>query len=313
MGCDAPRAPPVPAVQPLTDQSIETPPATSRELLIGKLMHDLGRISEEDLSAALEYKRQRGIKLGQALVELNLATEADLAAALRTQGKVHCIHLTPGIVDPVVAGELDAERSRNLGALAINRIAGVTTVAMADPTDAFAVDELALLLKTPVLAVHAEPSVIQACIEEILVPRVQAGELSGYLGEDAAPDVRLPDEAPEGAPGELEQPVLVLLRRIFDGAVAARASELHFETLPEGETRAAALVVRLRVDGVLVERLSLPRRFAQPVLARLKLWAGLDVGPDMPAASRRLSDRGPRPAPGPRLRQRADGRGRGRA
>ena len=240
-------------------------------------MHDLGRISEEDLSAALEYKRQRGIKLGQALVELKLATEADLAAALRTQGKVHCIHLTPGIVDPLVAGELDAERSRNLGALAINRIAGVTTVAMADPTDAFAVDELALLLKTPVLAVHAEPSLIQACIEQILVPRAQVAELSDCLGEDPGADVRLPEQVLEGAGGELEQPVLVLLRRLFDGAVVARASELHFETLPAGETRATALVVRLRVDGALVERLSLPRRFAQPIFARLKLWAGLDV------------------------------------
>ena len=242
---------------------------------VGELMHDLGRISEEDLAAALEYKRQRGIKLGQALVELNLATEEDLADALRTQGKIHCIHLSPDIVDPVVASELGAELSQNLGAVAINRIAGVTTVAMSDPSDFYTVDELSLHLNTPVLPVHAEHNKIQACVEHVFAQSEQELEgLRGYLDADEELDVRLGTlhavEAVE-QDEELEQPAVALIRRLFDSAVCADATEIHLETRPDD------LRVRLRVDGGLVEHVSVPRSWSRAAIARLKLLAQLDV------------------------------------
>ena len=121
----------------------------SRRTPLGELLVEMGLVDEDGLTAALEYKRQHKIKLGQALVNLRLVSEEDLAKALRRQGRIPCITLTPGIVDRAVAESLGEERSRSVNAVAINRIAGVTTVAMADPGDVYGVDEIALQLKAP--------------------------------------------------------------------------------------------------------------------------------------------------------------------
>jgi type II secretory ATPase GspE/PulE/Tfp pilus assembly ATPase PilB-like protein len=127
----------------------------------------LGKVSESDLEAALAYRAVRGVKLGQALTMMGLLTERDLADALRRQGRVHSIQLTPHLVDRAVAAELGRESARSLLALPINRIAGVTTVAMEDPADSYSVDAISVRLGTPVLAVHAEPARIRECIEHV--------------------------------------------------------------------------------------------------------------------------------------------------
>jgi len=134
---------------------------------LGRLLISLGKVSESDLEAALAYKAVRGVKLGQALTAMGLVSERDLADALRRQGRVHSIQLTPRLVDRAIAAELGRENARSMLALPINRIAGVTTVAMEDPADSYSVDAISVRLGTPVLAVHAEASRIRECIEQV--------------------------------------------------------------------------------------------------------------------------------------------------
>jgi type II secretory ATPase GspE/PulE/Tfp pilus assembly ATPase PilB-like protein len=254
---------------------------------VGQLLQNLGRITAEDLDAALAYKRQRGVKLGQALVELKLVTEEELASALRKQGKIHCINLTAGIVDREVAGELGHDRSRGLGAVAINRIAGITTVAMEDPGDVYTVDEVSLHLKTPVLAVHAEPSRIIETIGEVFETSddVELDALEDIVDTAGDLDVRLSVEdiasGDDDIDGEdLDQPVINLIRRTLEEAYEARASDIHLE--PQTDK----FRIRFRVDGSLFERLSLPKAWARPCIARLKVVASLDI------AQRRLPQDG---------------------
>jgi type II secretory ATPase GspE/PulE/Tfp pilus assembly ATPase PilB-like protein len=272
---------------PPKDKHVQEVSLKQRHTPVGQLLQNLGRITAEDLDAALEYKRQRGIKLGQALVELKLVTEEDLASALRKQGKVHCINLTPGIIDPEVAGELGPDRSRGLTAVAVNRIAGVTTVAMEDPGDVYTVDEVSLHLKTPVLAVHAEPSKISICIDEVFETGddTELDALEDIVDTAGDLDVRLsvedlpnPDDDLEGE--DLDQPVINLIRRTLEEAYQARASDIHLEPGIE------KFRVRFRVDGALFERLSLPKAWARPCIARLKVVASLDI------AQRRLPQDG---------------------
>ena len=138
-----------------------------RQTPIGKYFLETGRISAEDLDRALRYKTEHNCKLGQALVALGLVSEVDLLQSLRTQGKFHCLHLTPGVIDSKVVGLLKEEDARRFRCLPINTIAGYTTVAMEDPTDVYAIDELAALLDTKILAVFAEPSMIREVAAEV--------------------------------------------------------------------------------------------------------------------------------------------------
>ncbi len=266
----------------------QSSPIKTRPVPLGEILVKQGKLSAEDLTAALAYKKERGMKLGQALIELNLVTEDAIAEALKRQGKIHCINLTPGIVDHEIAMELGEERSRHFRVLAINRICGVTTIAMEDPTDVYNVDEIALELKTPVLAVHAEPSKITICIEEVFNAKKNQtdalAEIAAHV-ESGASTVQFTVEDENGdseAVGgdDLDQPVINMIRKVMEEGYEARASDIHLEA------RAQSLTIRFRVDGSLYDRLTLPKGWARPALARLKVIANLDI------AQRRLPQDG---------------------
>jgi type II secretory ATPase GspE/PulE/Tfp pilus assembly ATPase PilB-like protein len=253
---------------------------------LGELLRSMDLITEEELQAALAYKQERGVKLGQALVALHLVSESDLAAALRRQGKVHCINLTPGVVVEEIAQALGEERSRRFQAVAINRIAGVYTVALEDPTEVYTVDEISMHLKGPVFAVHAEPARIAACINRVFLHEDKSAGTSideiidnaDLAGASVTFEVGTSeDETPEE---DLDKPVINMVRAVVEEAFEAGASDIHLEPGAHG------LRVRFRVDGSLFDRVSLPRAWVRPVLARLKVLANLDI------AERRLPQDG---------------------
>lgn len=236
---------------------------------LGEILIEQDIIDQAALDQALAHRREKGVKLGQALVELELATEAEISAALRRQGKIQWVKLTPGIVDLTVAHELDDERSRAFGAIAFNRIAGITTVALEDPTELPTLDEISRLLKTRIFAVHAEPDDIRRCQEAIF-------ETSGEVAEvpDIADEEDLDVDEVSGAQ------VVRLVQNTIEQAFANGASDIHFETHRDD------LVIRFRIDGGLVHKLSVPRTWSRGVIARIKVMANMDI------AQRRLPQDG---------------------
>lgn len=256
--------------------------APARTARLGEQLLEGGRITRAQLDAALKLAREQRLKIGQALVALGALTEHDLALALRRQGKILCIHLTPDIVDREVARRLAERTARRYVALPIHTIAGVTTVAMADPGDLAAVDEIALELKSRVLAVYAEAGQIEAILDSVWGRGDAAGEaglddIAGRMPIDGdGEEVRLGSVDEEDAIGSeedeaLERPVVQLVGRLVREACEAGASDIHLEP------RRQAFVIRFRVDGALYDRLVLSRAWARPVLARLKVLARLDL------------------------------------
>ena len=257
-----------------------------RRTPLGELLVLQGRITAAELEAALAFKQERGMKLGQALVALHLVEHADIADALRSQGKVQCIHLTPGIVDREVAGLLGEERSRRLQAIAVNKIAGVVTVAMEDPTEVYNVDAISLHLRCPVFAVHAEPQHVDQCLTEVFrrddpTPVDRIDDIVGRASlTSTSVDLDVASEEEDTPEEALDRPVINMVRTLFEEAFSVGASDVHLEP------RAKGLQVRFRVDGALYDRVMLPRAWARPVLARLKVFANMDI------AERRLPQDG---------------------
>ncbi|MFN0242124.1 MAG: GspE/PulE family protein [Planctomycetota bacterium] len=245
---------------------------------LGELLIAEGLITAAELEAALDFRQERGIKLGQALVALHLVTQSDLANALRAQGKIHCIHLTPWIVQRDVAELLGEERSRSFQAVAVNRVAGIVTVAMEDPTEIYNVDAISVHLNCPVFAVHAEPAHIEECIETLFrkpAPPIAASSDPTVETETgrAGDQVRL--EIPAESDDDMaclrsDEDVVQMVRALLDEAFVAPAASIHFEPKPQG------VQVRFRVDGGMTERVCLARGWLRPMLARLKALANLD-------------------------------------
>ena len=250
----------------------------------------------EQLQSALEHKHEHGVKLGQALVALGYLSEEDLIEAIRAQGKIHCVNLTPGIIDLHVASDLGEKESRRFHAVALNKIAGYTTVAMEDPSDVYAIDELSLRMQSRILPLYAEPSKISHAIDEVFtrgalaIAQPEVARSVDKLSENAHEEEREVrnvvsldafDDVDEGASQEeLDRPVINLVRSVLEEAFVQGASDIHFEV------RRKDLLMRLRVDGVLYDRTTVPRSWARPVIARIKVLAQLDI------AQRRLPQDG---------------------
>lgn len=244
--------------------------------LLGEVLLKSGRLSQADLDRALALKKSKGLKIGQALVELGLLTETEVVEALRRQGKMLCVDLTMDIVDKEVAESLGHEKSVELKALAFNRIAGVTTVAMSDPTELSKVDEVAMRLKTRVLAVYAESRRIDKCLNQVFVgddagvDKLQTIATSLENTEFSLPNFTSGGDETVEDPS-LDKPVVNMVRSLIQEAYKARASDIHLEP------RRDKFVVRFRVDGAMQERLCLEKVWARPALARLKVLSSLDL------------------------------------
>ncbi|MEZ5976839.1 MAG: ATPase, T2SS/T4P/T4SS family [Planctomycetota bacterium] len=237
---------------------------------LGEILIEQGVIDEAGLAKALAYRREKGVKLGQALVELEITTESAISDALRRQGKVQWIHLSPAILNVGLANELEEDQARDFGAVVVNRIAGITTVALEDPTDLPTLDEISRLLRTRVFAVHADPEEIRRCQDSVYAsnsePTVEI--------KDITEDEDLENEEVSG------EQVVRIVQNSIEQAFATGASDIHYETRRED------FVVRYRIDGGLVTKLTLPRSWSRSLIARIKVMANMDI------AQRRLPQDG---------------------
>ena len=272
-------------------------PALRQPVPVGKYFLERGRITEQQLELALKHRASFGLKLGQSLVELGFVDESDMVEALRHQARFPCIHLTPGIVSSHVANKLGEEVSRRLRALGLNQIAGHTTVALEDPSDDRALEELSHLLATRIFPVFAEPSAILANIDRVfalprsakrameaaqaaqavqatqsaqpVAPERRAESSSGPVrGPTAAAHAKATSNEGEAVPDE--RAVVERVRSFLQDAFTQGVSDIHLEP------RKADTVVRFRVDGALREHSRMSGALAEKTIACLKALAKLD-------------------------------------
>ncbi len=262
-------------------------PAVRQPIPVGKYFLDRGKISEQQLDLALKHRAEFDLKLGQSLVEMGFVTEAEMVEALRYQARFPCIHLTGGIVSPHVAHKLGEEVSRRLRALGLSQFAGHTTVALEDPSDVDALEELAHILATRIFPVYAEPSAIKKGIELVFGAKaVRAPAPAARREEPATAAARKPAAPAQATPAQVapadvgpepdERAVIERVRTILHDAFAQGVSDIHMEARQDG------MSIRFRVDGALREHSRLPAAWVRQTVAGLEKLAKLDgEGPPM--------------------------------
>lgn len=256
--------------RPFSPEDALTPPpattATPAKTRLGSVLLEMGLISHDELAELLAQQREEGGRLGELLVALNRLSPEQVTKALAKRLGVEYFELsTPP--DASVAGRIDDAAARRYLALPIRRDPdGVLVVAMADPQDLPAIDDLRLLLDEPIRVGLAMPESIMAHVG------VGAGveELAANLGElhDAGVDRTTSSDL---AVGENDGPVIRFVNSVIARAVAERASDIHLEP-QRGE-----LLVRFRIDGVLRTATSVPGSRAPAIVSRLKVMSDLDI------------------------------------
>jgi len=245
---------------------------------LGDLLVAEGLINDEQLKQALAEQKGKTEKLGSILARLNFITEEQLIGFLSRQYGIPSITVTNVDIDAETLRLVPAPIARKYEVLPVKRIGGTLTLAMADPTNVFALDDVAFMTSLQILPVVAPQAAIRAAIEK----HYEAGQQSAMnevlteIAADASVEL-LEGEAEAGVDVfELkesadEAPVIKLVNMVLVDAIRKGASDLHWEPY-EKHFR-----IRFRIDGVLHEMLSPPKRLEPAIISRLKIMSSLDI------------------------------------
>ncbi|MBF8262286.1 MAG: putative General secretion pathway protein E (Type II traffic warden ATPase) [candidate division NC10 bacterium] len=250
---------------------------------LGEILIREGLITRDQLQRGLVRQREIGKRLGETLVELGYLSEEELLNALARQFALPHLSLSSISLSPLpIRDRLSPKYLREHRVLPIEIKDGVLTVAMTDPTDPYTVDDLRMSTGYAISICLAKEREILEAIDQFYgdgqatMEKIVKGyqEEEGGLPGDVREDVdHLRDLASEA-------PVIQLVNLLITRAVEARASDIHIEPFED------RLRIRYRVDGVLLDHESPPKRLQAAVISRVKIMAKMNI------AERRLPQDG---------------------
>jgi type IV pilus assembly protein PilB len=257
---------------------------------IGELLIKEKRITVEQLQEALNHQRQNGGKLGFNLVKLGFVKDEEITALLSKQYGVPSIALTNFEIDPAVIKLVPSETAQKYQIVPLSRAGATLTIAMTDPTNVFAMDDIRFMTGYNVEPVVASENAVIAAIEKYYgkAPGNGAGSGAASALEVASKaleqmpvladtdDVEVLEDLEEisaemlAKQGE-EAPIIKLVNVLLMSAIQKGASDIHIEPY-EKELR-----VRYRIDGLLYPIMTPPMKFRDAMVSRIKIMAKLDI------------------------------------
>ncbi len=246
---------------------------------LGDLLVKEKIITPEQLEQANKVQKEQSCRLGSALVKLGFLTDEDVTNFLSRQYGVPAINLSYFEIDPAVVKLIPFETAKRYQILPLSRVGASLTIAMVDPTNVFAMDDIKFMTGFNIEPVVASESSILAGIEKAY----SAGKeedleaVMQSMSEMNESDVELNEQSEqELALSELEKaadeaPVVKLVNVVLGDAVKRGASDIHIEPY-EKEFR-----VRFRIDGVLQSIMTPPLKLKDAITSRLKIMAKLDI------------------------------------
>jgi type IV pilus assembly protein PilB len=248
-----------------TDQQMERagPPLAELPAFARSLIR-AGVVNEEVLREALAEKPSQ-TSIVRALVEQERVDEGALCRFLGAHYGVECLDLAGVTIDPILLELVPSKAARRLLAVPVREEDGLLIVAMADPTDIVAKDDLKALLRRDFQTVAAPYSQVLAVIERSQLNLKEQIDRSSEVGSAEGALATPVEEVVE------EGPIIQLVRQTITQAILDRASDIHIEPIN------GAIRIRFRIDGVLHEVARVKPAAHQRLLSRIKVLAGLDI------------------------------------
>jgi type IV pilus assembly protein PilB len=243
-----------------------TPPAHRGRStrFIGDIVVDLGYATRESVEAAIAESRANGRRTGEVLVERGVLTPDQLARVVAERFGVDHLDLQVFKVDMAAANLLPSSAAKRYGAVPVRFMNERTLlVAMIDPGNVLAVDDISLMSGYDVRAAVAPEEDVGALIQRL-------NTLDEVVVQDAMEE-EAGAEVVDLRESAADAPVIKLVNSLIAQGVEQGASDVHFEPV-EGD-----LVVRYRIDGVLSEATRVPRRLVAGVISRIKIMSDLDI------------------------------------
>jgi type IV pilus assembly protein PilB len=229
-------------------------------------------LSPEQLEEAKGFQGRTGCKLEDALVKMGYATDSEIGQAIASVHGMEFVDLAEVTIPPSIIELVPESVARENVVLPLHQENGMLMVIVSDPTDMECFEKLRFILNKEIKPVLATREQIIDAINRHYGQTDQES-VDEVLGEftDTAIDFTETDSTLAGATDEGDAPVIKLVNLMIQEAVNLRASDIHVEPFVD------RVRVRYRIDGVLVERDSPPRRLLAPMLARIKVMGGIDI------------------------------------
>jgi type IV pilus assembly protein PilB len=236
---------------------------------LGEILVDQGVITRAQLDEALIENRATNRRLGEVLLRKGWLFPADFYRALAEQHEIEIVDLETNPPDPLFARKVPETLARRLLAIPVGEMGNSLKVAMAEPFDVFAIDDLRAATGQTIIPVLAEPDQLQRIINTIYNATNAASAVAEAISSAAGdtPEERLSSLTAVTDDGPIVKFIDLLLRR----GVAEGCSDIHVEATPEG------LRIRFRVDGVLRHVMDSPKSVQSGVNSRLKIMADMDI------------------------------------
>ncbi len=236
---------------------------------IGEILVELNIVNESDISSALELQRSTGKRLGEVLLDQGLVKSRDLVRALAVQFDLPFVDLNDRPIDIELAQAIPQQLATRHRALPVWRDGRQIVVAMVNPADVLALDDIRSLVGRQVVPVMAEAAQITAAIGQLghsdnrVLETIQAAV--GERKDAAAPITTSPSSDRSKAP------IVQFIDLLLAKAIQEDASDIHVEPTSDD------LRIRFRVDGVLHEAMSPPRSLRAGIISRIKVMAEMDI------------------------------------
>jgi len=249
---------------------------------LGELLVRESLISLEQLRRAQGEQKRTGKRLGYSLTKLGYIAENDLIDFLSRQYGVPSVNLSDFEIDAAVIKLIPEDVARKHMAIPIDRQGALLTVAMSDPSNIFAIDELKFLTGLNIQVVVASEVALEEALETYYSKQVSYDDVMEEFEDsdisfgDSEEDVNVVDLERQSG----EAPVIRLVNYILLNAIKKGASDIHIEPYEK------SFRVRYRIDGVLYEELNPPLKLKNAITSRLKIMSQLDI------AERRLPQDG---------------------
>jgi len=246
---------------------------------LGEILVKESLITSDQLRQALDHQKANGGRLGTCLMKLGFITDDEITGVLSRQYGVPSINLRYYEVDAAVIKLIPQDTAVRYQIVPLSRVGSTLTIAMTDPTNVFAMDDIKFMTGFNVEPVVASETAISEAISKFYGGVHSDEELSKVMKDltgDEVEDLELASEEQETNLAELERaaeeaPIIKLVNLILTDAVKRGASDIHIEPY-EKEVR-----VRFRIDGILQPVMAPPMKLRDAITSRIKIMSKLDI------------------------------------
>ncbi|MBR3242143.1 MAG: Flp pilus assembly complex ATPase component TadA [Parasporobacterium sp.] len=244
---------------------------------LGELLISAGKISEEDLERGLALQKESKERLGTVLIENGIITETDLIDALTTQLGVKYIDLSSTVIPGTMSKYVPKNLAKKYNVIPVKLVNDELYLAMSDPLNFYAIEEVRKASRKRIVPMVADIAGINYAMQ-----MVYGNERASQAIEEMQRERSDSDDEQEGGLHTFyssqtdddplsSAPTIRLVNSIIERAVTERASDIHLEP------RENEMQVRMRIDGVLHNILTIPKELQRSVISRIKVMSGMDI------------------------------------